>query len=177
MEIRLDTRPLPKIEADALVSYIFEQEKPAAGVLGVLDEASGGTLTKLFASGELTGKALETTLLYYPQGLAAQRLLIVGAGKKDKFGTAELRRLAATAVRHLKARQVKTVAFMARERDRAAASAQAITEGMILANFDSDKYKTDKKPGSEIASAALAGWEESALGEADLGLARGKVIA
>jgi len=32
----------------------------------------------------LTGKMLEVTLLHYPQGLAAQRLLILGAGKKDK---------------------------------------------------------------------------------------------
>ena len=45
---------------------------------------------------------LDTTLLYYPQGLAAQRLLVLGAGKKDKFGTAELRRLAGAAVRMLK---------------------------------------------------------------------------
>jgi leucyl aminopeptidase len=103
-------------------------------------------------------------------------LLVIGAGKKDKFGTAELRRLAAAAVRHLKSRQVKSVAFLARESDRSAAAAQAIVEGMILANFDSDKYKTDKKPGNEIISAALAGWEESARAEADAGLARGRII-
>ena len=68
------------------MTYAFEQEKPVEGVLARLDEATGGSLTKLAASGELTGKMLETTLLYYPQGLAAQRLLILGAGKKGKFG-------------------------------------------------------------------------------------------
>src|ERR1700722_18258516 len=120
---------------------------------------------------------LETTLVYYPQALAAQRLLIVGAGKKDKFGTAELRRLAGAAVRALKSRQVKTVAFLARESDRSAAAAQAIVEGMILANFDSDKYKTDKKPANDITVAALAGWEDSSRADADLGLMRGRVIA
>jgi leucyl aminopeptidase len=72
---------------------------------------------------------------------------------------------------------VKTVAFLAREDDRSAAAAQAIVEGMILANLDSDKYKTDKKPGNEITAAALAGWEESSRADADLGLARGRVIA
>ena len=177
MDLRVDTRPVAKIEADALVTYIFEQEKPVGGALGSLGEAAGGALAKLAAAGELTGKVLETTLLYYPQGLAAQRLLVVGAGKKDKFGTAELRRIAGAAVRHLKSRQVKSVAFLARESDHTAAAAQAIVEGMILANFDSDKYKTDKKPGNEITSAALAGWEESSRADADLGLARGRVIA
>ena len=177
MEIMVDTRALAKIETEALVTYSFEQEKPIEGVLARLDEAVGGALSKLFTSGELAGKMLETTLLYYPQGLAAQRLLVLGAGKKDRFGTAELRRLAGTAVRTLKTRQVKSVAFFARENDRTAAAAQAIVEGMILANFDSDKYKTDKKPGNEITSAALAGWEESSRAAADLGLARGRVIA
>src|ERR1700756_4832593 len=120
MELRVDTRPVTKVEVEALVTYAFEQEKPSGGVLGSLDEAAGGALAKLAASGELTGKTLETTLLYYPQGLAAQRLLVVGAGKKDKFGTAELRRIAAAGVRALKSRQVKTVAFVAREGERSA---------------------------------------------------------
>jgi leucyl aminopeptidase len=177
MEITVDTRALAKLEADALVTYAFEQEKPSEGLLARLDEAAGGALSKLSASGELTGKMLETTLVYFPQGLAAQRLLIVGAGKKDKFGTAELRRIAGAAVRSLKSRQVKTMTFLARENDRTSAAAQAITEGIILANFDSDKYKTDKKPGNEITSAAIAGWEESARADADLGLARGRIIA
>ena len=61
---------------------------------------------------------LETTLLYYPQGLAAQRLLILGAGKKEKFGTTELRRTCRDGGASLKSRQVKTLAFLARENDR-----------------------------------------------------------
>src|SRR5271165_2383685 len=115
MEITLDTTPLAKIDTEALVCYLFDQEKPVDGILSQLDEATAGALAKLAASGELTGKMLETTLLYYPQGLAAQRLLILGAGKKDKFGTPELRKVAGTAVRSLKARQVKKLTFLARE--------------------------------------------------------------
>jgi leucyl aminopeptidase len=177
MEITVDTRPLAKIETEALVTYSFEQEKPLDGALSQLDAATGGALSKLAASGELTGKTLETTLLYYPQGLAAQRLFVVGAGKKEKFGTAELRRLAGAAVRALKSRQVKRLTFLVREKDRSEAAAQAVVEGMILANFDSDSYKTDKKPRNEISAAAIAGWEESSRTEADRGLARGRTIA
>ncbi len=91
MEIILDTRELAKIDADALVTYVFDQEKPTEGSLARLDYATGGALSKLAACCELTGKFLEPTLLYYPQGLSAHRLLILGAGKKSKFGTAEIR--------------------------------------------------------------------------------------
>ena len=103
---------MAKVEAEALVTYAFEQEKPVDGELTSLDAATGGAISKLAAAGELTGKMLEITLLHYPQGLAAQRLLILGAGKKDKFGTVELRRLAGAAVRTLKAKQVKTLTFL-----------------------------------------------------------------
>lgn len=175
MEITVDTRPAAQIDAEALVTYAFEQEKPDSAVLAQLDQAARGALSKLASSGELTGKMLETTLLYFPQGLAAQRLLVVGAGKKEKFGTPELRRLAGAAVRALKSRQVKRVAFLVRENERSAADAQAVVEGMILANFDSDKYKTDKKPGNEITAASLAGWDEASRADADRGLARGRI--
>ncbi|MBZ5699590.1 MAG: leucyl aminopeptidase [Acidobacteriia bacterium] len=177
MEITVDTRPLAKIDTDALVTYAFEQDNPIDGPLSALDGATGGALAKLAASGELTGKMLEITLLHYPQGLAAQRLLILGAGQKEKFGTPELRRLAGAAVRTLKSRKVKRLTFVARENDRSAAAAQAIVEGLILADFDSDKYKTDKKPGNEITTAAIAGWEDSSRAAANHGLERGRTIA
>ena len=177
MEITVDARPLAKIDTDALVTYAFEQDNPIDGALSALDGAAGGALAKLAASGELTGKMLEMTLLHYPQGLEAQRLLILGAGKKEKFGTPELRRLAGAAVRALKSRKVKRLTFLARENDRSAAAAQAIVEGLILADFDSDKYKTDKKPGNEIISAAIAGWDDSSCADADRGLERGRIIA
>jgi leucyl aminopeptidase len=176
MEITVDARSLAKIDTEALVTYAFEQDKPIDGVLTALDSAAGGALSKLAASGELTGKMLEATLLHYPQGLAAQRLLILGAGKKDKFGTTDLRRLAGAAVRTLKSRQIKKLTFLARENDRSAEAAQAIVEGLLIANFDSDKYKTDKKPGNEIIAAAIAGWEESSHADADRGLERGRII-
>src|SRR3984893_7524166 len=120
MEITVDTRPLAKIETDALVTYAFELEKPVDSALMALDAAAGGAISKLAASGELTGKMMEVTLLHYPQGLAAQRLLILGAGKKDKFGTVEARRLAGAAARILKSKQVKSLAFLVREAERRA---------------------------------------------------------
>src|SRR3990172_1563692 len=95
MQITLESRPAAKVETEALVSYVFESENekgtPVEGVIADLDQAAGGALARLAASGELTGKALEMTLVHFVPGLAAQRLLLAGAGKREKFGTAELR--------------------------------------------------------------------------------------
>ena len=177
MQITIDAQAPARLETEALVTYAFEQERPVEGVLAELDQAAGGAISKLAASGELTGKMLELTLLHFPQGLAAQRLMIVGAGKKDKFGTAELRRLAGAATRALKSRSVKRLAFLVRENERTVEAAQAVAEGILLGNFDSDKYRTEKKTGSDIERAVLAGWGDAARGEAERGLERGRIIA
>src|ERR1700726_1527180 len=122
IQIALDNRPAAKVEAEALVSYVFEAEKEPGkaieGAIADLDQAAGGALAKLAAAGELTGKMLEFTLVHFAAGIAAQRVVLVGAGKREKFGTAELRRLASAAVRYLKARSVKRLAFLAREGQR-----------------------------------------------------------
>src|SRR5690242_7115536 len=133
MQVTLDSRPAAKVEAEALVSYVFEAEKEQGtavqGVIADLDRAAGGALGKLAGSGELTGKMLEFTLVHFAPGIAAQRVVLVGAGKREKFGSAELRRLASAGVRYLKARSVKRIAFLAREDERTAKTAKDVTEG------------------------------------------------
>jgi leucyl aminopeptidase len=177
MQITLEGQAAEKFQTEALVAYAFEsadQEKgtPIEGVIAQLDKAAGGTLARLAASGELTGKSLEMTLVHFVPGLAAQRLLLVGAGKREKFDTAELRRLASAALRHLKSRSVKRLAFLARENERAAAAAEAVTEGLLLGNFEGDAYKTDKK-NSPLEAAVLLGFDAGS----QAGIERGRIIA
>src|SRR3984893_2932703 len=176
MQITLDSRPAAKVEAEALVSYVFEADKDhgtaVQGVIADLDQAAGGNLGKLAAAGELTGKMLEFTLVHFAPGIAAQRVVLVGAGKREKFGTAELRRLASSAVRYLKARAVKRIAFLAREGERTPEAAQAVAEGLLLGGFDGDKYRTEKK-NAPIESAVLVGFDPAAQS----GIDRGRIIA
>src|SRR5579863_7178419 len=176
MQITLDSRPASKVEADALVSYVFEPEKEQGraveGAIAELDQAAGGALGKLATAGELTGKMLEFTLVHFAPGITAQRVVLAGAGKRAKFGTAELRRLASAAVRYLKARSVKRIAFLVHESERNADAAQAITEGLLLGNFEGDKYRTDKK-NPPVESAALVGFDPAAQSGVD----RGRIIA
>ncbi len=176
MEFTVDTRPLPVIETEALVTYVFEQSDPIEGPIAELDQATGGAIRKLVQSAELAGKALEMTLLHSPQGLKAQRLLLVGAGKRDAFTGAHLRKLAGAALRYLKARSVKRFVFAPRETDLNSVGAQTIVEGLIVANFESDKYKTENKNDKFIEAVALAGWSDSARAEAEKGIARGGII-
>jgi leucyl aminopeptidase len=175
MQITIETTPVIQIQTEALVTYVFEKDACIEGALAELDAATGGRLKALAEAGELAGKSLEMTLLHFPAGLAAQRLLVVGAGKPEKFTHAELRKLAGAALRYLKSRSVKRLVFLARETDRTAAAAQAVSEGLLLAAMEADKYKTEKKNGNkEIVAASLAGWNPA---EAEAGAARGRIVA
>ncbi len=103
----------------------------------VLDAAAD-----LMASGEVTGKMLETTLLHKPQGLKAKRLLLLGGGKAKSFSSSELRKLAGTAVRTLKAKDLKSFAFVVPSGINDAA--KSIVEGAFVGNFEPDYYRSDR---------------------------------
>ena len=105
-----------------------------------------------------------------------QRLLLVGAGKPGKFSTNDLRKIAGTALRYLKSRGVKKIVFLAREGERSPEAAQAVVEGLVAADFDSDKYRTEKKS-REIQSVSLAGFDAGLGDSLRTAVDHGRVIA
>jgi leucyl aminopeptidase len=177
MQITLATAPYNSFETEALVSYVFEETDPVQGRIAEIDRATSGLLGKLARSGELTGKSLEMTLIHAPGGLKAARLLLVGAGKREQFNSAMLRKIAGAALRYLKSRSVKQFAFLVRENDATEEAAQAATEGALAANFEPDKYKTEKKNEKSVDAVALLGFTDADRAAAERGLARGRVIA
>jgi leucyl aminopeptidase len=177
MQITLATQPFASHETEALVTYVFEDTDPVQGRIAEIDQATGGLLRKLARSGEFTGKTLEFTLIHAPAGLKAARLFLVGAGKREQFNSATLRKISGAALRHLKSRGVHNYAFAVRENATTEDSAQAIVEGAITADFETDKYKTDKKADKFIDSVSLAGFSDAEKPAGEKGLAKGRIIA
>jgi leucyl aminopeptidase len=173
MQIQIESQPFATIATDALVTYVFDKDDRIEGIVGELDRLSGGKIAPLSKSGELSGKSFEMTLLHYPQGLSAQRLLLIGAGKPDKFSSADLRRLAGAALRYLKARGVKKFIWLARENENNAAALQIVVEGFTAADFESDTYRSKKENNKNIESVGLAGFQGNDLAAA---LERGKLL-
>src|SRR6266481_3073239 len=176
MQITLDTKPFAALETDALVTYVFENGDSAQGRPAELDKLTGGMLSRLSKCGELTGKSLETTQLHAPAGVKAARLLLVGAGKREQFNPATLRKVAGAALRYLKARAAHKVVFLLREGDSTEELAQAITESAIVADFETDKYKTDKKNDKFIETFTIAGFTDAGKAVGEKGIARGRII-
>jgi leucyl aminopeptidase len=165
---------LPQLSTSALVAYCFEGAPSASGSVERLPAATRSLLQELHTAGELTGKAWECTLLRQPAGLAAAKLLVVGAGKRDKFNPALLRNLVGTAVRHLRARGVREMAWILGSGDAAAVS--SVMDGALVAEFDSDRYRTERNGDKAIDTLGLATDGEPASAEAQAALERGRIL-
>ena len=76
---------------------VFEKRK-LAGTAEAIDKASGGRLTEQPQEGDLDGEAGRTLMLYDLPGIAAERVLLVGCGKKKEFTRANYRKALAAAV-------------------------------------------------------------------------------
>src|SRR6202142_196176 len=177
MQIQLETQPYSSIQADALVTYVFDADNKIEGLLADIDRAMDDRLAALASGGELTGKQLEMVLVHFPEGLDAKRLLLVGAGKQAKFAVSDLRKIAGSALRYLKSRGVKKFVFLTREGERGPAAAQAVVEGLVAADFESNKYHTEKKPNREIQSVSLAGFDAGLGADLKSAVENGRIIA
>ena len=152
MKTTLNTASPSQIETECLVVAVLDTAESKNGdksdkptpKLQTGDKTLLAAAADLIASGEVTGKMLETTLLHKPQGLKAKRLLLIGGGKAKSFSSAELRKLAGAAVRSLKAKDLKSFAFVAPGKG-AEDGVKAIVEGALVGNFDPDYYKSDRK--------------------------------
>jgi leucyl aminopeptidase len=109
------------------------------------DNAIKDVAADVMASGEVTAKMFETTLLHRPAKLKAKRLLLVGGGKAKAFSASDLRKLAGAVVRFLKPKGIRSFAFLAPEGVNGDEAVKGIVEGAFVGNFDPDTYKSDRK--------------------------------
>src|SRR5207244_5588084 len=132
-------------ETDRTKNASGEKAKPELSI-ETSDNAIHEAARDVIATGEVTGKIFESTLLHNPSKLKAKRLLLVGGGKAKNFAAFELRKMAGTAVRTLKPKGIRSLTFVAPENGiNAEVAVKAIVEGAFVGNFDPDTYKSDRK--------------------------------
>ena len=131
------------------------KDEPASPALLTTSNAISNAATHWFATGEFKATLAEPLLIRRPDGLKAERLLIIGLGKTKSLSANELRKAAGTAIRLARPRNIRDVALAFPE-DRALSdehldtlpcylAARAIAEGVIVADFDIDFYRSDRK--------------------------------
>ena len=141
--------------ADLLVVPIVG-EPDFSGELDTLDNRTGGELRALAAFGELRAKRY-TTALAAPGELPVKRVLVVGAGDPADLDRETARRVGASAVRRLVARDVHAIAvwlspLAAHLGGDLALAAELVTRGVVEGGFEP---KTIYREDSDAAPPSL----------------------
>jgi leucyl aminopeptidase len=160
------------VQTECLVAIVLDQNtdkskdgkpQPKIAAEPSITEAVNEALN----SGDITGKAFETTLLHAPKGLKAKRLLIIGGGKAQKFIADDVRRLAGAAARFVKSRNLKsfTFALPAGTSVSLDVATRAAVEGAHIGDFDPNYYHSDRKDQklAEVQILAPASADKNAL--------------
>ena len=157
-----------QIETECLVTVVLDRgEKEKTDVfVSASDKAVLQAASAVVSSGDITAKNFETTWLHAPSGLKAKRLLLVGGGKSKSFSITDLRKLAGAAVRALKPRSLRSLAFLVPEGVSATDGVSAILEGAFVGNFDPDTYKSDRKDQTVQSLTVVASGDQAALQQA-----------
>ncbi len=147
MKTNLSSTTPSQLETDCLVVVVLDRNEKdkSAPSIECDDDAVVAAAKDVIASGEVTGKSFETTLLHNPTGLKAKRLLLIGGGKAKDFSAAELRKIAGTAVRTLKGKSIRRFAFAHSGAVPSPFAIRAIVEGATIGDFDPGYYKSDRK--------------------------------
>jgi leucyl aminopeptidase len=158
--VRLVTGSPSSVDTDLLIVPAFDGEA-VADTLPAIDGATGGEVKRATASGEIRGRLFEVFVTPTSgDGWRPARVAIVGAGKAADFTTERLRKVATTAALVARGRRLPRVAFLLRGPIPAREAAQAVTEGLILAGFSVDQYKTGERFGPAATDLAIVAPKE-----------------
>ena len=136
------SQPLQHATA-ALVLGCFEDAKD--DLFAACDAALDGCLGRLAASREFTGKTGTSRLLHTMGKLPAQRVLLVGLGKRAELNPERLRQAAGTAVQALRGARVASFTSALQLSTTLPGALEAVATGTLLGSYAFEWYKTKDK--------------------------------
>jgi leucyl aminopeptidase len=173
MEIRATDTPRLDWTGDALAIGLFEDALELSGDLAQLDEKLAGVLKELIDETEFKGSVGSTAVTRVGAGSSIRKIILVGLGKPDALKLDTLRRVAAAIARTAKQQKSKTLGIsLPVANDDPVASAQAITEGIVLALHQDNRFKSEPEDkGAKLEQVDLLG-----LGGQEAGISRAQNI-
>lgn len=181
MEVKVVTGDITEIKVDAVIVNLFEGVEQPGGATGAIDKALDGIISKLIGEGEIKGKLNEITLIHTTGKINAERVLVAGLGKKEKFNYDSIRGVIATACRALNkigAKKAATIVHGAGAGGLDVEKAvQALTEGSIIGLYTFRKHVTKEPEYGEIGELLIVERDGSKIPALEDSVKCGKVLA
>lgn len=152
MKVQATNTPRLEWSGGGLAIGLFEDELELTGDLAALDETLSGLLKDLMTEMDFKGKSGSSVSTRVGNQSSIRKLIVVGLGKSDALKLDGIRRAAAASAKLAKKERCKTlgISLPVWNQD-AAATAQAIVEGVELALYQDNRFKSepDDKPNVE----------------------------
>ena len=157
MKVQASSIALSDFSGEGLAIGLFEDQVELTGDLAAIDAKLSGLVQEVIAESEFKGKTSNSITLRVA-GCGFKKLLLLGLGKASDFNLETLRRSAGKLAKTARRERCKTlgIALPIYQSD-AAATAQAITEGLELALYKDRRFKSDKDETTEIEAIHLLG--------------------
>ena len=143
MKIEIATTTPLHHATPALVIGCFEDAKDE--LYTACDAALDGCLGRLAASREFTGKPATSRLLHTLGKLPAERVLLVGLGKKGELTDERLRQAAGSATQALRSARVASFSSALHLCATLPEALEAVATGTLLGSYTFEWYKTKEK--------------------------------
>jgi leucyl aminopeptidase len=172
----------PEKQRGACLVVGMHEPRHLSDAAKALDAASEGALAAIVRRGDHGGKAGETLMLHHLPGLACERVLLVGLGKKGEFHDAAYRKACAAAAGALdNSGATEAISYLAdlplKGRDAYWKVSQAVVAS-ASACYRFDETKSKKEPPKRpLKKLTLALTERSEVPEGERGLQHGQAIA
>jgi leucyl aminopeptidase len=159
MEVTVKAGGIDKESVDAIVLMLYEGDVAPQGAAAMTDKALDGAITSLRQAGEFTGKPRQHSVLHTQGRLKANKVVLTGLGKPDKLTLEGLRQAAGSAAQYARGLGASTLSAPIQAAEQASVepseTAQAVVEGMVLALYRFDKFKTEENDRRDVTSVTL----------------------
>jgi leucyl aminopeptidase len=147
MRFEVIAKDIITVPCDVAVVNLFEGVKIPSGGTGAVDRALDGQISAMIATGEITGKLNEVTLIHTFNRIQPKRVIVIGLGKPESFTLDRVRQVAAASIRAAKKVKAVTIATITHGAGIGGldpeSAAKCLAEGSILADFTFNEFKSD----------------------------------
>jgi len=143
-----------------------------------LDSAAGGLIKRQVESGDISGKAGSSTLLFAPAGITAKRVLVVGLGTQKSFDAARFQKVSIEAARALGRLPVAdAVSYLTEVDVPGRDSAWRVRIAALASDYAAYRYTATFKPRDKSKQPELAALTFAGGADAQAGLDQAVAIA
>lgn len=147
LKIDVEVGDIARWGDEVAVVNLFEDVRHPGGATGAVDAALGHQITTMIATGDLTGRFKDISVFPTFDRIPANRVMVVGLGKREDFTVDRVREVAARAAVKVRDLSLKTFATIVHGAGVAGLdlhdAAAAVVEGTLLGLYRYLEHKTD----------------------------------